>query len=108
MKKSRVTGRKKQAARVAEPLVAPVGPSVAAGEFKARCLALMDEVNARGVSYVITKRGKPVAKLVPVGGESGKARKLRGFGALKGMLKLTGDIISPAEEWPETFDEQNL
>lgn len=40
--------------------------SMAAGEFKATCLSLMDEVAATGREIVITKRGKPVAKLVPV------------------------------------------
>ena len=43
---------------------------IAAGEFKARCLKLMDEVQATGEEVVITKRGKPVAKLVPVKKES--------------------------------------
>ena len=41
-------------------------PSVPAAEFKATCLDLMDRVKATGVEYVITKHGKPVAKLVPV------------------------------------------
>ena len=39
--------------------------ALAAGEFKATCLALMDEVAATGREVIITKRGKPVAKLVP-------------------------------------------
>jgi len=39
--------------------------ALAAGEFKATCLALMDEVAATGREFIITKRGKPVAKLVP-------------------------------------------
>ena len=39
---------------------------IAAGEFKARCLTLMDDVQATRVPILITKRGKPVAKLVPV------------------------------------------
>ncbi len=37
-----------------------------AGEFKAKCLKLMDEVNATGVTIIITKRGTPVCRLVPV------------------------------------------
>ncbi|MDO8834959.1 MAG: type II toxin-antitoxin system Phd/YefM family antitoxin [Vicinamibacterales bacterium] len=40
--------------------------TVAAGTFKARCLALLDEVAATGESLTVTKRGKPVARLVPV------------------------------------------
>lgn len=45
----------------------PRGPShVPAGEFKARCLALMDRVQMTGEEFVITKRGRPVAKLAPI------------------------------------------
>ena len=40
--------------------------TVPAGEFKARCLKLMDEVNETGATIVITKRGRPVSRLVPV------------------------------------------
>jgi prevent-host-death family protein len=89
--------------RVAEPL-AP--PSIAAGEFKAHCLALMDDVNAFGHAYVITKRGKPVAKLVPV--DEGPGMK-SGFGALRGTVHILGDIVGPFEElgaW--THDARNL
>ena len=40
--------------------------TIPAGEFKNRCLALMDEVNETGATIVITKRGRPVSRLVPV------------------------------------------
>jgi prevent-host-death family protein len=40
--------------------------SVPAGDFKARCLALLDEVAATGQELTVTKRGKPVARLVPI------------------------------------------
>ena len=43
--------------------------SIAAGRFKARCLALLDEVAETGLPLVVTKRGRPVAKLVPIEGE---------------------------------------
>ena len=66
---------------------------IAAGEFKARCLALMDEVRDRGGEYVITKRGAAVAKLVPV---RRKPRKL--LGSMKGTVTVQGDIISPLDE----------
>jgi len=39
---------------------------LSAAVFKARCLALMDEVAATGISIIVTKRGKPVARLVPL------------------------------------------
>ena len=66
---------------------------VSAGEFKARCLALMDEVRDRGGEYIITKRGAPVAKLVPVHTE-----RYPLLGSMKGTVKLLGDIISPLDE----------
>ncbi len=43
--------------------------SIAAGRFKARCLALLDEVAETGLPLIVTKRGRPVAKLVPIEGE---------------------------------------
>ena len=45
---------------------APRARTMPAGEFKAKCLKLMDEVHETGVSIVITKRGRPVSRLVPV------------------------------------------
>ena len=41
--------------------------SIAAGEFKAKCLALLDEVRDQHEEIIVTKRGQPVAKLVPIG-----------------------------------------
>ena len=68
---------------------------VKAGEFKAKCLRLMDEVAATGEPVIVTKRGKPVVQLVPA---VKKPRTLRGF--LKGSIEVTGDIISPIDvEW---------
>ncbi len=70
---------------------------MAAGVFKANCLAVMDEVQAKRVTVVITKRGKPVAKLVPVGTDTDD---IYDFFAGKGFV--TGDVVSPAltlEEW---------
>ena len=45
---------------------APRTRTVPAGEFKAKCLKLMDEVDETGLTIVITKRGRPVSRLVPV------------------------------------------
>jgi prevent-host-death family protein len=70
---------------------------MAAGVFKTNCLAVMDEVQAKRVTVVITKRGKPVAKLVPVNDEKDDI-----FGFLAGKATITGDVVSPAltlEEW---------
>ena len=68
--------------------------TIAAGEFKARCLKLMDMVNDTHQSVTITKRGVPVARLVPV--SQRKNRLL--FGALGGCVAYEGDIISPVDE----------
>jgi prevent-host-death family protein len=75
--------------------------TIPAGQFKARCLAIMDEVQAKREAVVITKRGKPVAKLVPAEPEKDD---LLGF--FKGKGKILGDIVSPAfspEEWGNLY-----
>jgi len=75
--------------------------TIPAGQFKARCLALMDEVQAKRQALVITKRGKPVAKLVPIEKEKDDI-----FGFFKGKIKVTGDVVSPAltpEEWGDLY-----
>ena len=72
---------------------------VSAGDFKARCLALMDDVRDRGGEYIITKRGTPVAKLVPVRTER---RPL--LGSMKGTVRVLGDIVSPLGEHWDALD----
>ena len=68
---------------------------IKASEFKAKCLALMDEVARTGETLVITKNGKPVAELAP---HRSKARSP--LGILKGRMIIKGDIISPIDvEW---------
>lgn len=68
--------------------------AIGAGDFKARCLKLLDEVAATREPLVITKHGKAVAKLVPVPAEA----KL--FGAMAGSVHQEGDIVSPLDnEW---------
>ncbi len=70
---------------------------IAAAEFKARCLTLMEDVRSKREPIIITKRGKPVAKLVPV--DQGKDDFI---GRLKGVFKVVGDIESPVvplEDW---------
>lgn len=62
-----------------------------AGVFKASCLAVMDEVQAKCEAVIITKRGKPVAKLVPVGAERDDI-----FGFMIGKIAIVGDVVSPA------------
>jgi prevent-host-death family protein len=68
-----------------------------ASKFKARCLSVMDDVNATGEPVLITKRGTPVAKVVPVA-----SRKQDLFGFMAGEFKIVGDIESavvPLAQW---------
>jgi prevent-host-death family protein len=65
---------------------------IAAAKFKEQCLSILDEVDEDGI--VITKRGKPVAKLIPIRAESASL-----IGALKGKLAIKGDILSTGIEW---------
>lgn len=68
--------------------------TIGAGEFKAKCLKLLDEVELTRQPLIITKHGKPVAKLVPM------PPKKSPFGVMKGSVTLEGDIISPIDvEW---------
>lgn len=73
-------------------VISPV-PGIPAGEFKAHCLRLMDEVQERHSEIVITKRGRPVAKLVPVEDAPPDA-----FGAMRGSVRYQGDIVAPDPE----------
>jgi prevent-host-death family protein len=72
-----------------------------AGAFKAQCLKVMDEVQSKRQAVLITKRGKPVAKLVPVEKEKDDI-----FGFYKGKIEIKGDIVSPIltpEEWGDLY-----
>jgi len=70
--------------------------NIPAGKFKAQCLKLMDDVHQSHEEIVITKFGKPIAKLVPVGEEASKPL----FGFLKGSVVVKGDIVGPTgEKW---------
>jgi prevent-host-death family protein len=69
---------------------------IAAGEFKAKCLSLIDEVNETGQELVITKRGKPTAKLIPF--RDGSATRKNMMGSLVGIIDIVGDpddLIKP-------------
>lgn len=69
--------------------------TIPAGEFKAKCLKVMDRVAATGEEVTVTKRGKPVVKVVPVVEHPEPL-----FGRLAGSVTFMGDIISPIDvEW---------
>ncbi len=70
---------------------------IAAGQFKAQCLAIMDRVSKTGEPVVITKHGKPVVKLVPAEKQVDDI-----FDYMAGKMKIVGDIvgpITPLEDW---------
>jgi prevent-host-death family protein len=79
------------------------GRQMAAGEFKAKCLAIMDEVNETGRPLVVTKRGEPVIEVFPA--RNGSKRKGSIIGRLEGIMKINGDPddlvkpIFPLEDW---------
>ena len=64
--------------------------TIPAAKFKAGCLKIMDEVREGREPVLITKKGKPVARLVPV---DEPARDV--FGCLSGELEIAGDIVAP-------------
>ena len=63
-----------------------------ASKFKQQCLSLLDDLGAEGI--VITKRGKPVAKVIPIG--SGCAALI---GSMKGKLNIKGNLLSTGVRW---------
>jgi prevent-host-death family protein len=69
--------------------------TIKASEFKAKCLALMDDVARTGQPVLITKNGKPIAQLVPH-----QSVRPQALGVWKGRVTITGDIMSPIDvEW---------
>ena len=61
--------------------------TVPAGRFKAQCLALLERVSRTGETLVVTKRGRPVARVVPFDS--------RGGATLRGSVTFHGDIVGP-------------
>ena len=70
---------------------------MAAGEFKARCLTIMERVRTTREPVLITKRGRPIAKLVPAD------EPAEFLGRLQDIVKIHGDIESPVEP-PEAWE----
>jgi prevent-host-death family protein len=72
---------------------------IAISEFKAKCLALVEQVHKTRKPLRLTKHGKPIAEVVPVTQDNQRENWL---GCMKGKMEIIGDIISPAvdeEEW---------
>lgn len=77
---------------------------IPAGQFKAKCLQIMDEVEASGEAVTITKHGRPVARLVPAR-PTEDDRKVSAFGFMKGTVVIQGDIVnSTGEKWDAEND----
>ena len=69
---------------------------IAAGEFKAKCLRIMDEINETGKPLVVTKRGVPIVRLVPITKSGMKPKSI--IGRLEGIMQIVGDpddLIKP-------------
>ncbi len=71
-----------------------ISPSIPATQAKAQLLKLLDTVSTKRTTIIISKRGKPVARLVPMEDEP----KAPFFGRMKGTIQITGDIVSPDPE----------
>jgi prevent-host-death family protein len=76
---------------------------IPAAQLEAECLRLLDEVVQQRRSIIITKHGKPVAKLVPV-----EEEPIDLFGRMAGTAEICGDIIDPIEDLDWTGDAENI
>jgi prevent-host-death family protein len=65
---------------------------IPAARFKEQCLAILDSVDDEGI--VITKRGRPVAKLIPI-----RAASAELIGSLKDKIRIRGDVMSTGLRW---------
>jgi prevent-host-death family protein len=73
--------------------------SISVSKFKATCLAVLEEVRRSGRSVLITKRGVPIAELVP---PTPATRGASWMGSMAGTFEIVGDIVSPAmdpDDW---------
>jgi prevent-host-death family protein len=71
--------------------------TISVSRFKATCLSVLEQVKTKRKKICITKRGVPIAEIVPVNGVNGKEKKV----SLKGCVTFMGDIVSPVaeDEW---------
>jgi len=66
--------------------------TISATEFKAKCLQIFDHLGAEGI--IVEKRGKPVAKVIPI-----RSNSSDWIGSMKGEIKILGDIMSTGIKW---------
>jgi prevent-host-death family protein len=82
--------------------------SIPAGMFKATCLRVLDDVAESGQPVTITKRGKPVARIVPFQEAPEDTERPPLFGSMAGTVTFVGDIISPIDvEWDALRDDDD-
>lgn len=67
--------------------------SLSATEFKAKCLRILEELEPRGIT--ITKRGRPIAKVIPIPSKAGGGL----YGCMKGKITVKGNIFSTGIQW---------
>ena len=85
--------------------------TMAAGEFKAKCLAVMAEVNSTGQPILVTKRGKPLARVLPFDEPMPKESADAIFGCLRSYFSTTDHLeglaepVIPSEEWDHLKDD---
>jgi prevent-host-death family protein len=72
---------------------------IAVSEFKAKCLDILDQVQKTKRPVRVTRRGKPLAEVIPPSPESPKDI----FGFMRGSVEILGDIVSPAND-PEDWE----
>lgn len=75
---------------------------IPAGQFKATCLAVMDEVQRTGTAVTVTRYGTPLVRVIPAVDPAA----LPLFGRLKGTVRISGDIVAPIDvEWSALADD---
>lgn len=75
--------------------------SISVSEFKAHCLELIEQTHTTHAEYIVTKRGRPVAKLIPVIPSGTNFA----FGDMKDSVVINGDIVSPLSiDWTENLE----
>lgn len=73
--------------------------AIAISKFKATCLGLLERVSKTGESILVTKRGRPLAQIIPA--PPPDPAKKSAFGCMRGTSEQLGDIVGPvsAEDW---------
>lgn len=66
--------------------------TIGAAQFKEKCLAILDDIGPEGI--VVTKHGKPVARLIPISADSADL-----IGCLKDEIEIKGDVLSTGVSW---------